>query len=592
MTNQVWQRFLAISAVVCLLFLAACSSGGGNNDAGTGAKSEAGQNKTGENGSGQPEQKEPAAAEKVDPFGKYEPEIVVETVKATETNVKFAPGQSWDSNIWFDLIKRTLGIQIKNIWLAPAEGQQFEQKMNVTIASGDLPDFFEVSGSQLQQLAEDGQIADLTAVYDNYGSPLLKDLLDFDKGISLSAATIGGKLMAIPKPFGYSDTQGFIWIRNDWLQKYGLTPPEKLDDVWQIAQTFVDKQAGGAGTIGLPLRKDLEGDLGGVDQMFNSYHAYPRMWVKGQDGKLVYGSIQPEMKEALGKLQELYKSGIIDQEFGVKDYGKVCESALASGKAGIYFGGMADPLGCTSSGFQKEQADWVPYKLVSNDGKPVLSQAKIAPPSYYVVSKDAKHPEALIKILNLFGDVGFGERSKETHQDYNPLYFSQVGDTPSANFHVMPFVVFLQNKNVLDHKDYMEYLKDPAGYAFQETSDKQLFENMDAYLKWKETPGQPVDQTIATSWAYYMIFGPVSTQAVIDEAMQNNRYIFDEYLGPPTETMKQKQALLSKAEKDMMTRIVMGSASIDEFDKFVDQWRKLGGDKITEEVNAWYEARK
>jgi putative aldouronate transport system substrate-binding protein len=166
-----------------------------------------------------------------------------------------------------------------------------------------------------------------------------------------------------------------------------------------------------------------------------------------------------------------------------------------------------------------------------------------------------------------------------------------VGDTPSANHHVMPFTVNL-DKNVLDHKDYMEYLKDPAGYTFQETADKQLFGNMDAYVKWKETPDQPVDQTIATSWAYYMIFGPVSTQAIIDEALQNKRYIFDEYLGPPTETMKQKQALLSKIEKDMLTRIVMGSASVDEFDKFVEQWRKLGGDLITEEVNAWNEARK
>jgi len=591
MTKRTWKQSLAILAAACLLFLAACSSSGGNSNSGTDIKNEGNQTSNGQTEQNK-EEKEPATSENTDPLGKYEPGITIETVKATETNVKFAPGQSWDNNIWYDLVKETLGITIKNTWLAPAEGQQFEQKMNVTLASGDLPDFFEVSGSQFQQLAEDGQLADLTAAYDNYGSPLLKKLLGFDDGISLSAATIGGKLMAIPKPFGYSDTQGFIWIRNDWLQKYNLTPPEKLDDVWHIAQTFMEKQAGGTGTIGLPLRKDLEGDLGGVDQIFNSYHAYPRMWIKGQDGKLVYGSIQPEMKEALSKLQELYKSGVIDQEFGVKDYGKVCESALASGKAGIYFGGMADPLGCTSSGFQKDAADWVPYKLVSNDGKPVLSQAKIAPASYYVVSKKAEHPEALIKILNLFGDVGFGERSQENHPDYNPLYFSQVGDTPSANFHVMPFQVFLQNKNVLDYKDYMEYLKDPDGYTFQETSDKQLFGNMDAYLKWKETPGQPADQTVATSWAYYMIFGPVSTQAVIDDAMQNHRYMFDEYLGPPTESMKQKQALLSKTEKDMLTRIVMGSAPVDEFDKFVEQWRKLGGDAITEEVNAWNEARK
>jgi putative aldouronate transport system substrate-binding protein len=31
----------------------------------------------------------------------------------------------------------------------------------------------------------------------------------------------------------------------------------------------------------------------------------------------------------------------------------------------------------------------------------------------------------------------------------------------------------------------------------------------------------------------------------------------------------------------------MGSASIDEFTTFVDNWRKLGGDAIIKEVNDW-----
>jgi len=34
----------------------------------------------------------------------------------------------------------------------------------------------------------------------------------------------------------------------------------------------------------------------------------------------------------------------------------------------------------------------------------------------------------------------------------------------------------------------------------------------------------------------------------------------------------------------------MGAASIDEFDKFVAQWKQLGGDQITAEVNEWYAA--
>jgi putative aldouronate transport system substrate-binding protein len=35
----------------------------------------------------------------------------------------------------------------------------------------------------------------------------------------------------------------------------------------------------------------------------------------------------------------------------------------------------------------------------------------------------------------------------------------------------------------------------------------------------------------------------------------------------------------------------MGAAPVDEFDKFVDQWRKLGGDEITKEVNDWQKSK-
>ncbi len=39
-------------------------------------------------------------------------------------------------------------------------------------------------------------------------------------------------------------------------------------------------------------------------------------------------------------------------------------------------------------------------------------------------------------------------------------------------------------------------------------------------------------------------------------------------------------------------KIVMGKVPVDEFDKFVAQWKQLGGEQITKEVNEWYNAKK
>lgn len=66
----------------------------------------------------------------------------------------------------------------------------------------------------------------------------------------------------------------------------------------------------------------------------------------------------------------------------------------------------------------------------------------------------------------------------------------------------------------------------------------------------------------------------------------------EEFVGAPTPTMVEKQASLKTMELEMFVRIIMGDASIDEFDKFVENWNALGGAEMTEEVNEWYQSVK
>jgi len=38
------------------------------------------------------------------------------------------------------------------------------------------------------------------------------------------------------------------------------------------------------------------------------------------------------------------------------------------------------------------------------------------------------------------------------------------------------------------------------------------------------------------------------------------------------------------------SEIVYGKAPLSDFDKFVEEWKAGGGDKMTEEVNEWYKS--
>lgn len=45
---------------------------------------------------------------------------------------------------------------------------------------------------------------------------------------------------------------------------------------------------------------------------------------------------------------------------------------------------------------------------------------------------------------------------------------------------------------------------------------------------------------------------------------------------------------LDKLQAETYVNIIMGTQSADSFDEFVTNWKSLGGDQITEEVNEWY----
>jgi putative aldouronate transport system substrate-binding protein len=61
-------------------------------------------------------------------------------------------------------------------------------------------------------------------------------------------------------------------------------------------------------------------------------------------------------------------------------------------------------------------------------------------------------------------------------------------------------------------------------------------------------------------------------------------YLYNEYKNIPTPSMVDKGSTLDKMENETFIKIIMG-ASIDEFDKFIENWKKLGGDEITKELN-------
>jgi putative aldouronate transport system substrate-binding protein len=66
--------------------------------------------------------------------------------------------------------------------------------------------------------------------------------------------------------------------------------------------------------------------------------------------------------------------------------------------------------------------------------------------------------------------------------------------------------------------------------------------------------------------------------------VKTDNMVYDAFYGAPTPTMVDRLSTLEKMEDEVFTRIIMGQ-SVDTFDKFVEDWKRLGGDQITKEIN-------
>lgn len=574
--RNIIHRTTLLLLIAALAFVTACNSKNGNGTAASDSDNPAVSASDEPNDSASPSTPEPASDEAFgaeEPyFAKYDPPIEITTVRIVDDTFKFMEGQTIDNNMWTELLLEKLGIKLKNDWVV--NGEQAEQKMNVSIASGSIPQFIPVDAKQLQQLQEAGELEDLTLAYEQYASPVLKEILNQDGPVSLAAATFGGKLLAIPNTNSSMDTSPILWIRKDWLDKLGLQPPQTMADVLAISEAFTTRDPDGNNkndTYGLALNKALYNGFADTVGFMNGYHAYPGQWIKDASGNLAYGSIQPEMKTALAALQEMYKKGQIDREFGVKDGGKEAELVAAS-KIGMEYGLMWNPLWpIIDSKKNDPNAEWQAYPLVSVDGQPVRPQVGFATSQYFAVKKGTANPEALLKMMNLFVEIGWGPTT--TIELYNQ-YFTGDG---FEKFKLMPFKAWPARNNVDLYKNVTPAVdsKDPSKLKPQE---KDIYDKILPYVE-----GTTTD---AENWAYAQVFGKTGAYQVIDQYVSGDMLKMTEFYGAPTPTMVEKESNLKNRELETFTKIIMGDP-IETFDKFVAEWKKLGGDEITQEVNDW-----
>ncbi|WP_199615927.1 extracellular solute-binding protein [Paenibacillus alkalitolerans] len=530
--------FLAL--VLLSITVLGCSSNNGN----AGEPSEPSANNENARGSSEPSENSGATTYPIQTDKKltYWGEYI--TVKPTVAEVPFF--QEWQ--------KRT-GVPVE--FISPPAGQE-KESLNVLLASGDLPDMIEYDWFSFpggpEKAINDGYILRLNDVIDQY-APNLRKYLDEHPEIDKMIKTDNGSYYTFPFIRGddlLQVYQGPI-VRKDWLDELGLQIPETIDEYYTVLKAFKEKKG-----VAAPLSFTGIGALG--NGAFVGAYGANRGFFQ-EDGKVVYGPMQPGYKEFLATMRKWYAEGLLDKNIATVD-GKALDANITSGQTGITIGNAGGGIGKWTPALKEKDPNGIlapaPYPVLNKGDKPKFGQKDHKYTTYdnVAISATSKNAELAAKLL----DWGYSE---EGHMYFN---FGQEGVSYTMVDGYPKYTdLLMNNPDKLAPAQAMSlYIRGNSGGPF--VQDKryieqymQLPEQREALEIWSNTDADKYSLGLST---------PTSEEASeLAKIMNDVNTLIDE----------------------MSLKIILGSEPIDAYDGYMEKLKSLKIDRAIEIKQAAYD---
>lgn len=474
--------------------------------------------------------------------------------------VSWVSGQSTPVDANAKMIKywnEKLNVKL-DIW--NIESKNFAEMMNLKFASGEIPDRMVVNGfTTLQKYVDQDLLAEIPLDMLKKHAPNVYAKTEKEMPNAFEYAKISGKIYGIPRLVMYDRFRAPIVWRGDWLKNVGLTKaPETLEEfeqtIYKLASGDPDKNG----------KKDTYGmSASSIPLIYGAFGYLPDRWSQ-KDGKLVYGAVQPEIKEALQLLNKWYKDGVIDPEFitGENTGGYWALShAFINGRIGLTSLGAFyhwKPLlfeGDTAS------HDYVEMKKVNPQaadalmhgtppkgptGKMGAPQGSLLNGNFISFGKQLeKDPDKLAKVLQMIDTI-----SASSYENYVTAMFGIENEDWTFDKDRAPIL-----KNNLSTQD----LEKMGGNNVMESLELPEFSS--------------ISMSKRNAWASENNYEKGGIRNQLLTAL-------------PSQAKFQTE--LQKMQDQTFISIITGDKPLSEFDEFVKKWKNGGGEQMEKEANEWF----
>ena len=478
-----------------------------------------------------------------------------------------------DSKIWqqltSDLAER--GIQLELDLIAE---DQYETVIQTQIAAGldcDMVNIHGVDSKTRMNLIKQGVLVSINEIWDKYSEDSTKEFYTTGDGAVLELNTMEDGNIYWLSPITVGDYQGDQWgsvkgamIRKDWLDKLNIEMPKTTDELYDALLAFQEQDANGNGAQDELTRASLSSFYNGIAQMFGLGTDLV-CFTDYESGKVTSPWYQDGIKDYINFMKKLYDAGLLDTaESGTENKVENRLALICSWWAGTY----EEAAVIVSEG--QPGANYVGIICDSETGvSPVVSiQDGIQKNSSYEVAFTSQaDPEVIGRLLDYlcsdeysalteYGIEGYsyevvdGVKVKYTDSDISEVQL--ISNLPAlwTNNAILPRLEIVDRAQELATVIEAGYAAgyEESGYSDKANIIKDIYENSEKYEFTRMTPSASL--AVATE----------------DE----------------TQRSADLRADLDTYYKELLTKLIMGQASMDNWDTYLAEMKELGLDELIE----------
>ena len=501
--------------------------------------------------------------------------ITISVTRRVDAQTKFAAGDSLENNPWSRMIKKLFGVEFSIAWTWATQDEA-NSKYNLALASGDIPDYLEtIPPTIFLQMVEADALEDITDAWENYASDRWKQAFADYGELPWTWTKIDGRIMGLPRVEDLAHNDTILWYRADWLEKLGLAVPTTMDELHDVAAAFVAANIGKGApgtTVGLMANKQYDHTwYGSLDPIWGAFGVIPDHWSE-VDGALVFDGIRPEMKEPLALLNQWYNDGIFRKDFFTIETSDSVQDVAAS-QCGLHF---TPSWGANLDTVKNDpETRWaftnIPTLADGRKGKHTENNFK---PDPFAFRKGAQNIDKIFQITNWMIEVV---------EDYPRRFHGWEGHNYEWQDDAVAWTGI----------GWSAWAIGPIGTRGGGMADPRHIGNE---IRYRREEFAKVAPEARDAMMNLLLEDPTGVQQVSDEsrlAILENAA--DAKLTAlqrlPTPTMVERAVDLDKLVDEAILSIIIGEKPLEAFDEMVTQWKQLGGDQITQEVNEWWASK-